>query len=106
MEAPLSLVPPPSPKPERKPRGRKEGGQEQVVKAAVVKDKIDHLVSLHTASEEAATNLSDAIKDIAGKAGIHASVLKRFVAARAGENYSKALERNEQLAFLFESVGE
>ena len=87
-------------------RGRKDGGQEQVIRVQAVKDKIEHLVKLHAAHEEAAENLSDAIKAVAEKGGIEASVLKRFVAARAGEKFDRARKRSEQLELLFDQIGE
>ena len=86
--------------------GRKEGGQEQVVKPEAVKDRIEHLVKLYREADDAKTELSEAVKKVAEKAGIKASVLKSFVAARAGEDFEKARAKSAQLELLFEEVGE
>ena len=87
-------------------RGRRDGGQEQVIKVGVVKARIGELVDLHRESETAKEALSDAIKATAQEAGLEASVVKRFVAARAGDGFLKSRRKSEQLELLFDQVGE
>src|SRR5262245_11296374 len=87
--------------------GRKDGdGQEAVMKAKPVKDKIAHLVKLYQAHEESGTDLSEAIKAVAEKAGVNAKALRKFVSARAGEDYEEAHRNVLQMQFLFDKVGE
>lgn len=88
------------------PAGREDGGQPQVMRVQVVADKIQHLLKLQGKAERAKEDLGDAIKSVAESAGIHASVLKRFVAARYSDNYEKARAKAGQLDLLFEEVGE
>lgn len=87
-------------------KGRKDGGQEAVMKAKPVKDKIDHLVKLHNTAKEAGTDLSDAIKKVAEAGGVNAKCLRSFVAARAGEDFEAKHREVEQMQFLFDKIGE
>ena len=86
-------------------RGRKDGGQDQVERPQVVSDKLDHLLKLHGAKEEAKEDFSKAVKAVAEEAGVHASVLKRFVVAGWGDDFDKARARSAQLEMLFEEIG-
>lgn len=86
--------------------GRIDGGHEQAIQIGKISDKLDHLLKLHRKCEEAKENLSDAIKSVAESGGIHASVLKRFVAARGGDGFTKAKVKSEQLQLLFDEIGE
>lgn len=97
---------PPSDPDGRAPAGREDGGQPQVMRVQVVAEKIQHLLKLQGKAERAKEDLGDAIKSVAEEAGIHASVLKRFVAARWGDGYEKAKAKAGQLDLLFEEVGE
>jgi len=89
-----------------KAKGRKDGGQDAVMKVKPVKDKIAHLVKLHNAAKEAAAGFSDAVKAVAEQAGVNAKCLRSFVAARAGESFEEKFREVEQLTFLFEKIGE
>ena len=86
--------------------GRVDGGQEQAVKVTTIKDKLEQLLKLYRKAENAKEDLSDAIKQVAEAGGIHASVLKRFVAARGGDGFVKAKAKSEQLQLLFDEIGE
>lgn len=91
----------------RSARGRKDAEkQEAVIKTKVVKDKIDELVRLKKSAEEAAACFNDAVKAAAEKSGLLASVVRSFVTARAGEDFEGAHRKIEQLALVFEEVGE
>jgi hypothetical protein len=77
--------------------------QEAVMSLDPVKSRIAHLVKLHHANEEAAKDLSEAIKVTAEKSGLLASVVKRYVTAMAGENFEDKQREVQQLSFLFDS---
>jgi hypothetical protein len=87
-------------------RGRKDQGQEAVVKTDVLKDKVADLVHLHNKAAAAAETYGDAIKTTAEKAGLLASVVRKFVAARAGEKFEEEKKKAEQLSLVFDEVGE
>jgi len=63
-------------------------------------------VQLHVAASSAAEDLSSAVKKAAEDCGLNASVVKQFIAARAGDNYEKAEKKCQQLALLFDEIGE
>lgn len=67
-----------------------------------MEDKLEHLTKLHTTAKEASQDFSDAVKATAEKAGMLASVVRRYVIANAGENYIEKKREQEQLALLFE----
>jgi hypothetical protein len=71
-----------------------------------LKDSIDDLVLLCADSANAALNFSEAIKAHAEKSGLLASVVRKFVIARAGEKFGEKKRECEQLSLLFEEVGE
>lgn len=89
-----------------KAKGRRDAGQEAVMKAKPVKDKITHLVKLFNSAKQAGADLSDAIKAVSEQAGVNSKALRSFVAARAGENFEEKFREVEQLQFLFEKIGE
>lgn len=92
----------------RKPRGRKDVSdkQEAVIELEVVRERIEDLIGLYHAAEAAGTDLSEAVKASAEEAGIQASVLRKFIAARAGEKFADKKRDAGQLSLLFEEVGE
>jgi len=80
--------------------------QEQVQRPQVIDERVDELVHLKTAADEAAESFADAIKKAAEDSGLLASVVRRFVVARAGEKFEEKKRECEQLSLLFEEVGE
>lgn len=89
----------------RNVKGRQDSSkQEKTIEVKKLDEKMDHLVSLHTACKEASTNFSDAIKAVAESSGLQASVVRRFVAAKAGDNFGDRKRDAEQLALVFEEV--
>ena len=50
--------------------------------------------------------LAEGVKANAERAGIQASVLRKFIAARAGENFGDKKRDALQLSLLFEEIGE
>ena len=75
--------------------------QEAVIDKSAVADKVDYLVKLYKASEEAAKDFSEAIKAISEKAGLNASPVRKYIIARAGEDFEKVQKQVAQLSLLF-----
>jgi len=91
----------------RKARGRKDAeGQEQVIRLETITTRIDELVRLHIAAAEAAEDYNEAVKKAAEDSGLLASVVSKFVKARAGERYDTEKQKCEQLSLLFDEVWE
>lgn len=93
----------------RKPAARVDrSGQEKVQQPEVVKERLDHLIKLHTKAKDAGEDLSSAIKAVAEKSGFLASVVRKIVVAKAGEeeSYEEKVREAEQLSLLFTEVGE
>lgn len=87
--------------------GRKDAdGQEKVIEISVIKDRIDTLVELYNAAGEAAAAYGDGIKAAAEKSGLLSTTVRKFVQARASEDFAEAARRVTQLALIFEEVGE
>lgn len=79
-------------------RGRQDRSkQEKVIDMGKLNERIDHLVSLHKSSK-------DAVKAVAEKAGLLASVVRKFVVAKAGESFDEKKKEAEQLALVFEEA--
>jgi len=80
--------------------------QEAVVKIGPVRDRLEELINLHHAAEEKQEEFAAAVKATAGTSGIQASVLRRFVIARSGENFGARRRDCRQLELLFDEIGE
>lgn len=90
------------PKGERKAKGRTDrSGQEKAIEMAQLDERMPNLVSLHNAAKLANTELSDAVKATAEKAGLLASVVRKFVVAKAGEHYEDKMKEAYQLSLVF-----
>lgn len=89
-------------------RGRKSQttGQEDAIQLKPIKDSIDDLVAVYLQAQESAARCSDAIKAAAEESGLLANVLRRFVKARASEKFEQAQREVEQLAMVFEEIGD
>lgn len=86
-------------------RGRKNRDkQEAVIEVAKLREKLPQLVKLKKASDEASSDLNDAIKAAAEKSGLLASVVRKVVVASAGENFEEKKREAEQLSLAFEEV--
>lgn len=91
----------------RKPKGRKDPErQEAVLRHEVIEKRIEELTKLHHRIKDAQEAFSEAIKRAATDSGFNASVVRRFVAARASEEYEKRRRDSAQLELLFEEMGE
>ncbi len=87
-------------------RGRKDADkQEAVIKTKIVKDRVEELVNLKRAADEAGVQFNDAIKAAAEKSGLLAATVRKFVVARAGENFEEEARKVEQLSLIFEEIG-
>lgn len=89
-----------------RPKGRKDADkQEAVIKTGPIKEKIDDLVALYIKMGRAADTFNDAVKATAEKSGLLASVVRKFVVARAGEKFEEEKRKCEQLQLVFDEVG-
>ena len=89
------------------PKGRKDKDhQEQVIKHESLATRMEELVKLHHASASAGEELNDAIKVAAEESGLLASVVRKFVTARAGEKYEEKKREVDQLSLCFDEIGE
>jgi hypothetical protein len=89
----------------RSAQGRKDKDrQEKAIEVKKLDEKMDHLVGLHNACKEASSSFSDAVKSVAESSGLQASVVRRFVAAKAGENFGDRKRDAEQLALVFDEI--
>lgn len=89
----------------RTARGRQDRSrQEKVIDMSKLKEKLDHLVSLNKTAKDASKDYSDAVKAAAEKSGLLASVVRRYVVAKAGDSFDEKKKEAEQLALVFEEV--
>lgn len=101
-------------RPPAKEKGKRKGpvgrtdrsGQEAVIELGRVKENIQTLVDLYKLHEESGKDLNEGIKATAEKSGLLASTIRKFVVARAGERFAEKAREVEQLALVFEEVGE
>lgn len=85
--------------------GRKDKDhQEAVFNAEAIQTKAEHLVQLYRSQQTAATDFSEAIKTVAENAGVNAATLRRFIVAKAGDDFEGAKAKVLQLALVFEEV--
>lgn len=93
-----------------RPRGRKSktsDHQEAVIELSVLNPlAIETLVAGLKSAQESTAIFNDGIKAFAEKAGIQASVLRKFIVARAGESFDNAKRDALQLSLLFEEIKE
>lgn len=86
-------------------RGRKDQGQEAVIKLESVNTRIDDLVELYKKAEEAAQVFKDAIKKTAEESGLLAASVSTFIKARASdeEAFEQKKTKVMQMALIFEN---
>lgn len=92
-------------KPKRPAARKGADGQEQVIELAPLKRQMIELIALYGRKGEAAQAFGDAVKVAAEASGLQSSTVRKFVTARAGEQFDKAKRGAEQLQLLFEEVG-
>lgn len=87
-------------------RARKDADkQEAVIKMGTLKESVEELIKLYRYSKVASDTFSEAVKNIAEKAGLQASVVRKFIAARAGEKFEDKKRDAEQLSLCFDEIG-
>ena len=79
-------------------------GQSAVIKIFELRDKLDYLVKLFGAAQVAKDIYGDAVKAIAEKAGLQASTVRKFIAAKAGDNLEDKRHDAQQLALVFDEI--
>ena len=84
--------------------GRTEGGQEATVNMEPINTRMKHLIGLYRKAEEAAKDLSEAIKATAEESGTLAVNVRRLVAAKAGEDFDDTKRKVVQLSLIFEEA--
>jgi alkylhydroperoxidase family enzyme len=87
-------------------RGRKDQGIEAVPKPEVLAGKLKELVHLHNKKTEASDACNDAIKRVAEKSGLLASVVAKIVAASANDKFEDEKKKADQLSLAFEECAE
>jgi hypothetical protein len=91
-------------------RGRKaktSDHQEAIIKLSELNPlAIETMIADLKHAQEASTIFGESIKMWAEKAGIQSSVLRKYIAARAGENFPDKKRDALQLSLLFEEIGE
>lgn len=89
------------------PQGRKDNqGQDAVLQISELADKLQRLQKLKIQADEAKEDFSSAVKAVALKAGLLASVVRKVVAARTGDRVSDEKRKADQLSLVFEELGE
>jgi hypothetical protein len=89
----------------REPRGRKDKGQEQVIKISELSPAIiGTLVADLMHAQEAATVFDEGVKRNAKVSGIQATVLRKFIAARASKDFEDRKRDSQQLWLLFDEL--
>lgn len=87
-------------------RGRQDrSGQEKVIDMSKLTERLPHLVKLHTSAKDANSDLSSAIKTVAEKSGLLASVVRKVVVAKAGDSFDDRKKEAEQLELVFAELG-
>ncbi len=79
--------------------------QEAIITLAPVKERIEELERLYQRKEDLAVAFNDGVKACAQKAGLNASVLKKFVIARLNDQLPEMHCEQDQLALLLFDVG-
>lgn len=87
-------------------RGRRDrnSGQEAVIEAGIVRDKLADLTELYIAQTKATDAYSEAIKACAESSGLLANVVSKYVKAMATDKAEAKKREAEQLCLLFEEA--
>lgn len=87
-------------------RGRQDrSGQEKVIDMSKLDERMAHLIKLHNGARASNKDLSDAVKAVAEKCGLLASVVRKLVVAKAGDNFDEKKKEAAQLALAFDEIG-
>lgn len=80
--------------------------QEQTIDMSQLEGRMTHLLDLHESLAEASDHYSKAVKAAAEASGLLASSVRSFVAARASATFADKARKAQQLALIFETLGE
>lgn len=83
-------------------KGRKDKGQEAVIKLESLGTRVDDLVLLFKKQQSAALEFNDAIKKTAEQSGLLSATVSAFIKAKAGDNFEDKKSKVLQLALVFE----
>jgi hypothetical protein len=86
-------------------RGRKDkSGQEAVFSKSALQTRMPDLIMAYKHHKAVQQDFNEAVKAAAEKGGVLASVVRKYVAARAGENFTEERDKIEQLSLVFEEL--
>lgn len=85
-------------------RGRRDRGQEAVIKLEELQNRVPQLIELKKKADEAKQVYTDAIKSTAEQSGLLAATVSRYVKARAGDKFEDEKTKATQLALCFEEI--
>jgi hypothetical protein len=85
-------------------RGRKDRGQEAVIKLESLQTRVPELVALKQKADDASQAFNDAIKNTAESSGLLAATVRKYVKARAGDKFEDEKTKAQQLALCFEEI--
>lgn len=77
-----------------------------VIELDAIRDRLDELLELYRAHDNASFVLNEALKVSATISGLEVAVLRRFVAARFKNSGCKRRQEAAQLCLLFEEFGD
>lgn len=87
-------------------RGRKDkSGQEAVFSKTALVNRMPDLIDSYKHLSAVQQDFNDKVKEAAEKGGVLVTVVRKYVAARAGENFVETKEKIEQLSLVFEELG-
>ena len=87
----------------RAPKGRQDSsGDDAVIKHQVIADREVELVRLFKAADEAATDLSEALKKAAEDSGYNTATVRKRIASMAHDTFDAEKKKAAQLALIFE----
>ena len=92
--------------PSKQVKGRKDAGQEAVIKNDVLSSKLKELVHLYNKKIEASEAYNDAVKRVAEKSGNLAVVVAKVAAASANDKFEDEKKKADQLSLAFEACEE
>jgi hypothetical protein len=87
--------------------GRKDADkQEQIIETGEIRVRASHLLELHERAKSASADYSEAIKAAAEASGLNASTVRSYIAAVASEQFRDRARKAQQLALVFDELGE
>jgi hypothetical protein len=91
-------------KPEKDRPGRQDDGQEATIKMETLITREKHLISLYNKANETAKDYSDAVKKVAEDAGLLTVNVRKYISAKAGDDFDEAKRKVIQLSLIFEEA--